>query len=72
MTPTEFREARERLGLSLTDLGHILDTHHRTVRKWETPEGSSARPPNPVACQVVRWMLAGFRPPEWPARDGGV
>ena len=66
MTPQEFKEARQTLGLSQTELGRILDTNDVTVRRWEMPPGGkNARSPNPVACQVMRWMLAGFRPPEW-------
>ena len=67
MSPTEFKEARYELGLSQSQLGKILDTNPTTIRKWEAePERSTARAPNPVACQVMRWMLSGFRPPEWP------
>lgn len=70
MTPTEFREARHMLGLSARQLGAILDTDERTVRRWEAdPETTgTARPPNPTAARVMRWMLDGWRPPEWPTR----
>lgn len=67
MTADEFKEARRKLGLSLSELGEILNTDPRTIRKWEALHGNSARNPNPVAAQVMRWMLDGFRPPEWPA-----
>jgi DNA-binding transcriptional regulator YiaG len=68
MSPSEFKEARQRLGLSGPQLARILNTDARTIRKWEADErASTARDPNPVACQVMRWMLDGFRPPEWPA-----
>lgn len=62
MTPTAFKQARHTLGLSVSQLAHILDTEPRSVRRWE--DGS--RDPNPVACRVVAWMLDGYRPPEWP------
>lgn len=69
MTSDEFKEARRKLGLSQTELGVILDTNPTTIRKWEaSPERSTSRAPNPVAVQVMRWMLDGFRPPEWPER----
>ncbi|MCB1349012.1 MAG: hypothetical protein KDK11_10330 [Maritimibacter sp.] len=69
MTPQQFAAARHSLGLSAAELGQILGTDPRTIRRWEAdPETKTARPPNPVACQVLRWMLAGFRPPEWPER----
>ena len=69
MTPEEFKAARKRLGLTQAELGRILDTAPQTIRKWEMDaERSTARGPNPVACQALRWMLAGFRPPGWPDR----
>ena len=72
MTPNQFKEARYELGLSQSQLGKILDTNPTTIRKWEADsERSTARSPNPVACQVMRWMLAGFRPPEWPGEQTG-
>jgi len=68
MTPAEFKAARVSLGLTQAQLGVILDTNPTTIRRWEAaPDQSMARPPNPVACQVLRWMLNGFRPPEFPA-----
>lgn len=69
MEPEEFKRARRRLGLTQAELGRILDTAPQTIRKWEMqPENSTARGVNPVAAQVMRWMLAGFRPPEFPRR----
>lgn len=69
MTPADFKSARNRLGLTQAELGRILDTTPQTIRKWEMPaENSTARSVNPVATQVMRWMLAGFRPPEFPRR----
>lgn len=65
MTPEEFKEARRLLGLSASQLGDILATDARTIRRWES-EGDP-RPVNPIAARVVRWMLDGYRPPEWPA-----
>lgn len=67
MTPAEFKSARRELGLTQSELGAILDTNPTTIRRWEADPGADmARPPNPVAAQVMRWMLAGFRPSEWP------
>ena len=62
MTPAEFREARTSLGFTQSQLGEILDTAPRTIRKWETGE----RSPNPIACKVLAWMLQPGRPAEWP------
>lgn len=65
MTPAEFKEARRTLGLSAADLGAILDTDPRTIRRWESE--ADPRPVNPIAARVVGWMLDGYRPPGWPA-----
>jgi len=58
MTPQEFKEARRQLGLSQAELGKILNVNPRTIRKWEHDDGT--RPPNPIACQVLLWMLNGL------------
>ena len=62
MTADQFKEARRALGLSQSQLGAVLDTAPRTVRKWETGE----RSPNPIAVQAITWFLQGFRPEGWP------
>ncbi len=62
MTPLEFKQSREALGLSVRDLAYVLGTEERTVRKWETESGIG---PNPVAVRAVSWILDhGFQPPE--------
>ena len=67
MTPAQFKEARAQLGLSAAQLGVILASDARTIFRWEAEDGTKgARPPNPIACRVLEWMLAGYRPPEWP------
>jgi DNA-binding transcriptional regulator YiaG len=62
MTNTEFKSARNTLGLTLSALGHILDTNPRTIRRWEAGD----RDVNPIAARAMSWMLDGYRPPEWP------
>lgn len=67
MTSQDFKQARQQLGLTQAQLGRILDTAPQTIRRWEMdPKHSSARPINPIAAQAMRWMLDGFRPPEFP------
>lgn len=65
MTPQEFQAARYKLGLSLSQLAIILNVSRRTVERWEQG-GASSRGVNPTAVRVVRWLLGGYRPPEWP------
>ncbi len=73
MTPTEFKEARRKLGLSQRELGELLNTSPVTIRKWETDaENASSRKPNPVASKVMGWLLDGFRPPDFPTSKKGA
>lgn len=67
MTPAAFKAARQRLELTAAALAHILAVETRTVQSWEAETGSRRRGPPPTACRVMEWMLAGYRPPEWPA-----
>jgi DNA-binding transcriptional regulator YiaG len=56
----EFRSARRKLGLSVNQLADILDTNTVTIRRWEmAAERGTARAPNPIACQVLRWLHDG-------------
>lgn len=64
MTPQQFKEARLSLSLSARQLSIILNTNERTIRRWETDDGT--RPVNPIAIRVMEWMMAGYRPPEFP------
>lgn len=66
MTPPEFAAARQTLGLSQNALAVILGVHLRTVQRYEADGIETARPPHATACRVMQWMLAGYRPPEWP------
>lgn len=38
MTPTEFRTARQALGLTVPEMAEALGIHRRTVYKYETGE----------------------------------
>lgn len=62
MTPQQFKTNRRALGLSQAALASILNVNPRTVRRWEEDDGT--RPPNPIACRVLMWMLNGYQPPE--------
>ena len=64
MTPKQFKQARNSLGLSSAQIGLILNTDKRTIRKWESDQDS--RPVNPIAARCMQWFLAGYRPPQWP------
>ena len=64
MTPAQFKLARKTLGLSAAQLGAILDTDPRTIRRWESDD--DPRPVNPIASRVMEWLAVGYRPAEWP------
>jgi len=67
MNNHQFKKARHQLGLTLSELGHILNTDARTIRKWEAgSECSTSRHPNPIASRVMQWMLDGYKPKQWP------
>jgi len=70
MTPAEFNQNRRALGLTVFETAQIMGTIPDTIRKYETESADAkrARMPNPIACRVMEWMLAGWRPPEWPFR----
>lgn len=65
MTPDEFKQAQHTLGLSDSQLAAILGVTKATVSKYKTTAASGSKP-NATAAQVMRWLLDGFRPPEWP------
>ena len=69
MTKAEFKAARQRLGLSSPQLAHVLACDARTVRRYE--DEGDPRPVAATAARVMAWLLAGFRPPEWPAKPRG-
>lgn len=69
MTPEEIKAARLSLGLTAAQVAHIMDVDVATVQAYEAPPGSASAPKrgvNKTAARVMGWLLAGFRPPQWP------
>lgn len=67
MTPAQFKEAQQTLGLSDVALSRILDVDENTIRRWKRdPSYRTARAPHPTAARVMEWLLAGYRPKNWP------
>jgi DNA-binding transcriptional regulator YiaG len=56
--PTEFRAARESLGLDRASLAKVLNVHHDTVARWENDFSKRHRKPDPIACRLLE-ILAG-------------
>ena len=61
MTPSQFKKARKKANLTRAQLAKALGVLPGTVWKWEADDGT--RPPNPIACRVLEWILAGYKPP---------
>lgn len=60
MTPLEFKKFRKSLDLSVNQLSKILNINTTTIRRWEMVDRhKSARPPNPIACEVLKWIKDG-------------
>ncbi len=67
MTPTDIKEARRKMGLSVADLARLLDTDPQTIRRMEQSETASTfRRPAPRMVRLIRLYLAGARPDDWP------
>lgn len=68
MTPAEIKEARHKLGLSVSDLAALLDTDAQTVRRMEqSATANTFRRPAPRMLRLLRAYLDGYRPADWPA-----
>lgn len=67
MTPTEFKQARHTLGLTLSQAARMLGydgTHAaQQVRKMESGE----RAIRDAQLRLMRAYLHGYRPEDWPA-----
>jgi ribosome-binding protein aMBF1 (putative translation factor) len=59
MKPTQFREARRKLGLSHAELARALKVAPQTVRRYAAePERASHRPVPPIVAELMRRLLA--------------
>ena len=66
MTPSEIREAREQLGLSVAQLAALLETDPQTVRRMEMTESANThRKPAARMTRLIRAYLEGYRPSDW-------
>lgn len=62
MTPSQYRDAIEALGLSQNGAGRFFGVHEVTARKWAAIDGGG--PPESVA-KFLRLMLAMKLTPEY-------
>lgn len=64
----QIREARQKLGLTQSQLAHLLDTSDHVVRRMEmSPDKASHRDPAPRMVRLIAAYLDGYRPLDWPA-----
>lgn len=67
MTHDEFKAARKTLGLTQGQLAELFGVTLHTVQRWEmSSDKKSSIALHPTAATAMRWLLDGFRPPEWP------
>lgn len=68
MTPQALKEARHQLGLSLSQMAHMLgyEGEHckQQVRHMEMGNRTIREPQR----RLVEAYLSGYRPPDWPAK----
>ena len=70
MTPTEIKEARLTLGLTVKQFGAMLDiTDERAMRKhMANPDSATYKPPSSRMVRLINAYLLGYRPEDWPER----
>jgi len=67
MSPSNVKETRHRLLLSVSEFATMLDTDASTIRKMELSEGSSQhRNPAPRMVRLMDAYMRGYRPHDWP------
>ena len=67
MTPADLKEARRKLGLSVKQMAHLIDTDPVSVRRMEGSEDAKThRTPAPRMVRLIRAYLDGYRPKDWP------
>jgi len=68
MTPVQIKKARRDLGLTVDQMGAMLDTDAQTVRRMGYDANkSTSRTPAVRMVRLIEAYLAGYRPADWPA-----
>ena len=63
-TSAEFKAARQKLRLSVSQAASLCRVDARTIRRWETGAGrGDGRDPHPSACRLMELELATIAPP---------
>jgi len=67
MNNVDMKNARKALGLSVNQMGAMLDTDGQSIRRMEMdPSNSTARSPAPRMIRLIVAYLDGYRPQDWP------
>jgi len=67
MTPIQFKQARQSLGLTQSQLGTLLDTDGQSIRRVEMEgDATTKRKPAPRMVRLLQAYLDGYRPTDWP------
>jgi len=67
MTPSQFKQARQSLGLTQSQLGNLLDTDGQSIRRVEMEgDATTKRKPAPRMVRLLQAYLDGYRPTDWP------
>lgn len=68
MTGDELKEARQALGLTLVELGHLLGYAGEHVRAQVHKMETGDRPIKEAQRRLVEAYLEGYRPADWPLK----
>jgi len=67
MTPSQFKQARQALGLTQAQLGTLLDTDGQSIRRVEMDsDTSTGRKPAPRMVRLLEAYVEGYRSSDWP------
>lgn len=57
-TSKQFKGARQKLRLTVTECAQLCNVDARTIRRWETGAGhGDGRDPHPSACRLMELQL---------------
>ena len=63
MTPTDFKQARQSLGLTQSQTAAMVGRKLRNIQQWEAGDRAVDR----AAALLIAAYLAGYRSTDWPA-----
>jgi DNA-binding transcriptional regulator YiaG len=61
-TAEGFKAGMDRLRIGFERVARLMNVDGRSVKRW----CSGAQPVHPTAAAMLRWLLDGYRPYDWP------